>query len=355
MTLLRTVCALTIVLLARPSAVQAQTGARLWELEAYGGLATPQRVEHGLIATPPPGPPIVTSNPIFPSRQASSWFFGDGAALLNAVNAEFGPARRVTPLESVVSAIADPRRGAFGLRLRRKLDDRSSAEFSVNVMDTIRGQDHLRAGLERVRVSYQAALEDLLGSGPFTGAAVSATATAEIPNRRAIDVTAALNYGLAMWKTLVPYATLGGGVVTSAGRLPSATLEGRYRFLINDEVPIAETDRVTLRYSRRPAGVLVIGGGVRCNLSDRLGVSFDARMLFGADDTRVALDAQPSVVRGTPAGFIESYTNPAIQFSNDPATGRTSTLSGNGIRDFPFFTGEHQRRGLATVGVFVKF
>jgi hypothetical protein len=57
-----------------------------------------------------------------------------------------------------------------------------------------------------------------------------------------------------------------------------------------------------------------------------------------------------------PGDFIESLTNPNIQFSNDPATGRQSTLSGPPLDGFVAFEGTGvQTRVLVTVGVFVRF
>ena len=50
----------------------------------------------GSLTLPAAGAPIVTSSPIFPSRQVPSWIFGDGTTLLNGVNADFGIAARIT-------------------------------------------------------------------------------------------------------------------------------------------------------------------------------------------------------------------------------------------------------------------
>ena len=49
-------------------------------------------------------PRIATSSPLFPSRQVSSWLFGDGAALLNDVAAEFGLTERISPLDAVLAS-----------------------------------------------------------------------------------------------------------------------------------------------------------------------------------------------------------------------------------------------------------
>ena len=80
-----------------------------------------------------------------------------------------------------------------------------------------------------------------------------------------------------------------------------------------------------------------------------------SRVLLGADTTRVVVDARQSSVRGVPAGFIESFTNPGIQFSNDPATGRRSSLGGAGLQEFEVYSGGFQARTLITVGFARRF
>src|SRR5207244_869374 len=100
---------------------------------------------------------------------------------------------------------------------------------------------------------------------------------------------------------------------------------------------------------------VLLGGGLRRDLSSRVALTIDARWLMGPDSTRVQIDAQPSSVHGTPAGFVESFTNPVVQFSNDPSTGRQSTLSGPPVRDFTLFRGGVQARGLVTIGAVIQF
>jgi hypothetical protein len=61
------------------------------------------------------------------------------------------------------------------------------------------------------------------------------------------------------------------------------------------------------------------------------------------------------VARGTPAGFIETFTHPNLQFSNDPALGRESSLSGS-LDGFEAFTGSGlSTRLLITIGLTRRF
>jgi hypothetical protein len=78
-------------------------------------------------------------------------------------------------------------------------------------------------------------------------------------------------------------------------------------------------------------------------------------MLVGPDTTRIRLDATPTVTRGTPAGFIESFTNPAIQFSNDPSIGRVSSLSGAPLQGVEVFKGGVIARTIIGVAIARRF
>jgi hypothetical protein len=328
-----------------------------WELEGYGGIVAARTAGEGTRTLPPAGAPLVTSSPTFPTHQVPSWLFGDGAALLNGVNAEFGVAARIVPLDAAFSPLLSSRVPVAGARVRRRLNDRLSLEIGVDALT--RSEDRssgLTAAVESTRASFRTAFAGLLGSGPFLGVTVDATAaTASEVRRRELATTGAIVARFTPWGAFVPYATFGGGVVTGSGTLPSATLEGRYRFAILGEVPIDETDRVSLRYSRRAAFVAVLGGGLQRALSSRWSVRVDARMLLGPDTTRVVIDATPTSSRTGPSGFVESFTNPAVQFSNDPATGRRSTLSEPSLSGVEVFSGSLQTRTLVTFGLVRRF
>jgi hypothetical protein len=346
--------AVLICACAPAGSAAAQTSS--WEIEGYGGIVAARTASEGSRTLPAAGAPLVTSNPIFPSRQTSSWFFGDGATLLNGVNEQFTRPGRIAPLDSAFGPLASARVPAFGARVRRRLNTRYSLELGVDafVGSSIKS-DALPAIVEAARTSFTQAFSELLGTGPFAGVSVAATASTVSSRRRDTAFTAAINAAFGSWGSLVPYATFGAGIVTGSGSLPSATIEGRYRFSILNEVPIDETDRVSFRYARGAAFVGVLGGGLRRDISTKWGLRIDARVLVGPDSTRIRLDAQPSSVRGVPAGFVESFTNPAIQFSNDLSTGRRSTLSGAALQNADVFSGGVQARTVVTVGVVRRF
>jgi hypothetical protein len=330
-----------------------------WEFEGYGGLSFGRVPTGGESQLPGPGAPLTTSSPIFPSRRVSSWFFGDGAVLLNDVNAEFGLLDAITPLDPALTTLGldAATGGAFGLRVRRAVTRRYSAEFSVDVMNgSTTLTDGLLGGVEASRESFGSAMSALLSTGPFVDPTVEATVTSLDGSSREVAVTGAATYLFIPDAATVPYVTLGGGMLFSSGDPVSIALEGRYDATIVGVVPIAEFDRVTLRFDREQTWIGVVGGGVSRAMSDAWGFRVDARVLLGENRARLLLDTNAEVPTRTPAGFIESFTSPSIQFSNDPSTGRLSSLSGPLIRDFPVFTGSGlETRFLLTVGIYARF
>ena len=328
---------------------------RPWEIEVLGGAVVSRAASDGRQTLPPAGAPIVTSNPLFPSREVPSWFFGDGTTLVNSVNQEFQGAAEITPLDSVFARAGGDRTGAFGARLRRAMSDRTTMEIAVDFLGSARlTPSDLASTVEAARHSFGDTFTELLRTGPFTSVVVDASAEVTDTPRKEIAATLALNTDLGRLGPLTPYLTFGGGLVTGIGTEPTATLIGRYRTLVLGQVPIDETDRVTVRYERPIAFAAVLGGGFRKDVSERWALRIDARALIGPDTTRVRVTAEPSVTRGTPGGFVESFTNPAIQFSNDPSLGRRSSLNTAAL-DTVVFDGGIQSRIVVTVGIARRF
>jgi hypothetical protein len=353
---------LPLVALTVAAPVSAQTSAprpadTRWELEVAGGLSLGRVTHRGRLDLPAPGAPIDPSSPVFPSWRVPSWFFGDGAAFLNNVAAEFGVSSRVTPLDARLrpGGLNDAGAPALAFRVRRGLGPTYSLEFAVDMLArTTAIDDALLDDFAATRQSFEETLRAILPPPLFSGLEVSGTAAADSGSSREIAFTAAVTSRTRPFGRFVPYGTAGGGVIMQTGDLPSATLTARYRFRIQDAVPIDETDNVTLRYRQRAALVLLVGGGVRRQLSARMGFVIDARVLTGPNTTTVRVRASPTMVAGTPAGFIESFTYPNLQFSNNPSTGRVSTLGGS-LEEAEVFRGGWVTRGRVTAGVYFGF
>jgi hypothetical protein len=328
-----------------------------WEIEAYGGVSLGRLSSSGTITLPLPGAPIATSSPIYPSWRVPTWFLGDGAAFANQVAEQFGLTSRIVPLDDALgpSGLNDSGTVVFGARVRHPLRGRYSVEGGVEVLSTaVDLSDDLMDAITAARTSFETTFTELLATGPFTSPQVTSASSRADGSSREVVVTGALVADFGPWGGFVPYAIAGGGVVTQVGDPPSVGIEGRYRAFIDGAAPIDETDRLTLRYGQKTAAVIVLGGGLRRDFSPRWGLRFDARVLVGPSTTRVAIDADPLVATGAPARYIESFTYPNLQFSNNRSTGRDSTLSG-ALDGFDAFDGGWQTRFRVTAGVFWRF
>jgi hypothetical protein len=363
---MRTTAFVLLLVLALCTKVEAQAsgqagaaGTRRWEVEWYGGLSLDNPPSSGAARLPAPGAPLTTSSPLFPSREIPSWFFGDGAALLNDVNAAFGLASRLSPLDAAFDSVdfETPNRAAFGVRLRRAISRRVSIELNVDaVPDGVSTPDGLVAASESTRESFESAVSALLSTGPFSDVAVSATRATPDGSLTDLSATAALNLHFRPDASLVPYITAGGGVAVATGSSPSVVLEGRYRFSILGQAAIEESDRVTISIERDTTFVAVVGGGVRQRISGRWGFHVDGRVFVGPGGRRLVIDTASSTASAMPASFIESFTHPSVQFSNHPSTGRQSTLSAPPVQGFSVFESDGLgTRLLVTVGVAIGF
>jgi len=354
-------CALWLLVHPHAAASQSTGGAGgpRWEVEVYGGWTAANPPSSGRTALPAAGAPLATSNPIFPTRAVSSWFFGDGARLLNDVNAAFGLVPQIVALDA---GFREPRfdsggAGAIGVRVRRALRPRVWLELGIDTSAAPQSTpEGLAATAEISRQTFESAFRDLLTTGPFSNVAVAAARETTDGSSRDVAATAALNVHFARFASFEPYITAGGGVSTAMGSAPSMTLEGRYRFSILGAIAIDETDRVAVRVERKLTPIAVVGGGVRRQLSERWGLRIDGRVFIGPGGERITIDAAPESAPGAPAAFIESFTHPSVQFSNDPSTGRRSTLSGPRIQGFEVFSSDGLgTRFLVTVGLAARF
>jgi hypothetical protein len=330
-----------------------------WEIEGYGGFAFGRIPASGSTTFPDPGAPITSSNPTLPSRQTPSWFFGDGASMLNEVLGELELPNRLTPLDTAIAApgFNAGGKGAFGFRVRRSIVRGMSVEFSV---DFLTGSpvlsDAFLAAVESSRASFETALPALLSSGPFTSVTASATSTVNQGTTHDVALSGSLNVPFGHLGAFRPYLTVGGGMLSGQGSPPSVELDGTYQGTLPGNIVIHERDQVVLSYSRGASFVAVMGAGLRREFSSRWGLRVDGRVLLGPNGTHALIDATPSVATSTPAGFVETGTYPSIQFSNNASTGRVSSLGPPGLQGFAVFSGTGvQLRTMVTFGIFLRF
>ena len=199
----------------------------------------------------PVATPIVTGGPVSTSRAVSSWYFGDGAALLNAVNAGFGVTARLTPLDGAPrTAVFDRNQSvAFGFRVGRTLTRRIDAEFSFDyVPGSLKFTGDALEAIEDARSSFIPAWNGLLGTGFTFNRQVSSVAELEEGDGHQMSAMGAMRIYFNDSGRFRPFATAGGGVVFERGTLPSGTLTGSYSFLFGSmpqRLPMNERDVVT--------------------------------------------------------------------------------------------------------------
>lgn len=353
---------LTASALTWPALVMAQPAEHRWQLEVVGGLSVFTLPTSGTSALPPAGPVLQTSGPTNPSRRIPTWFLGDGASLLNGTIAEFGVASRLVPLDDTLGqlGVSGANAPVVGVRLRRGLSPRWSMEVSSELWNgTTQLSPDLLKAVETSRASFESAFAGLFLTGPFAATNVRAVATQDTGTSREVVVLASARYEVrsGAW---APYVTAGGGLIGRLGSLPAITLRGSYAFQVQtSQAPsasFAETDTLTLRHEQSAGPVGMVGAGLHRQLSSRTGLSLDGRVYLADGTLALRLDSRPEVTTSSSPAFIESFTTPSVQFSNNGASGRASSLSGAPLNGFKAFTTSGlQIRYAVTAGVFIRF
>ena len=330
-----------------------------------GAPATSRATAHPIGAFPA-GEPFTTLVGGRPSRYASTWYFGDGALLLNQIAAGFGSfvgfEQRLTPLDPVLTAASLERKSGpvVGVRLSRRLTSIIGAEFGVDSRSgSVTLTNSAISGLEATRASFTPVWNALIasGTGLFQSPSVSSISTlTRQTDRRQTLVTGAANFELPVTGRLVPgNATVGGGVLIRSGDLPKASLTGNYQFRFLGNAPFDASDVVEVHFAEKDTSpVGLFGGGVKFALSARQGLRADVRAHVGSNSLDTLVDAHPVAVTGTPAFFISSATTPALVFSNTPAT--RANLTGPAIENLKTFAGSGREIQVnLTVGYFLRF
>jgi hypothetical protein len=341
---------------------QAQTGARKWEIDFHAGGAFAGTPTGGSGQLPAPGAAFTTLGGR-PSRQVPSWYFGDGALLANQVysNPVTPPVTaKITALDPVLNSTIAERQsgGSFGFRVGRWLTPRITVEFTLDY-----SSGHLAftstnlAGIEATRASFGNVWGQAFSNTAFSQVAVSSTAEIHDKLGHQLLTTGAVDINLTTTKKFQPYLVAGAGVLTNGGDTPSLTLTGSYDFMFGGTTHFRETDTVRVRMSLDTAFVGLIGGGARYFVTPRWGLRVELREHLMKNSVTTLVDATPAAGSFTPVNVVFSnFGNPAIQFSNNPATNLMSSLSGpavNGFKTFSRNAADH--RTDITGGVFFRF
>ena len=314
---------------------------------------------------PAPGAAIGTGT-VVNSRAVSSWYFGDGAALFNQTFRP-GNAAQLTPLDPALTegGPVRPVGPSLGFRLAVPLTRRLSAEIDVEENFGHPGlKSSTHAAIETSTASFLSAWTAVLAPATSTSAVSSKSLVPEGAGTQQL-VSAALTFEFRDTGTVVPYVSLGGGIVSTRGDGITATLVGNYHFTVQADaaiVPFSETDSVAVHYSEGGASyVALFGGGIKHQLSPHQGVRLGARLYLGHDRSTIAVDARPSKQLGSPAGVVDlvvvngaGVVSPtAVQFST--VAGVPSSLRDT-IEGFQTFAGSGWRAQLGlSVGYYVRF
>ena len=324
-----------------------------WEVEIHGGGVWPTNPAGGTASLPGPGQ-VFTTEPISPppppppsSRRESSWYFGDGAVLFNqAVVALFNTAAtpvtpaRITSLDPVLErSFATRQPGAsIGFSVTRAFTPRLGAELRVDYSRTrLLITESASDAIEATRASFIPAFEGMVRFNRNRVLnSLTSTVALEDGSGHQLAASGALVVNLKTSGNLIPYATVGGGLVSTGGKTPSTTLSGNYQFVLASGAPVNETDVVTVtaaRDDRTWAGIL--GGGVKYRVSPRWGIRLGISVALSKNAVDTVLDAAPSVTLGLqPAGRGALGGEPSIQFSNtsDPvAAGGVRTVAASSL------------------------
>ena len=331
-----------------------------WEIEAHLTYGGSDPASGGSGKLPPAGSTFQTVGG-FDSRRVPSWYFGDGAQLLNDVLQSLGRSERVTALNSMLTgASAEQTTGhGFGVRVthrwKPKLTIEAGFEFSEATYSISSGaRNALRATSDSFIVAFGGLAASAQGAA-FINPQISSTSLSSNGTGAEILATGSLVLQLRRAKRFSPYIVGGGGVAISTGEA-IATLEGRYRFGLPSGAQVDETDRVAIHFSGGTGLVVLGGGGVKYRLWRQFGVQGDARFLGVENHLNTVIDTSPVISESLPADALWLNLTPSIQFATHPSSGHSSSLGGTSVSSFATLSGSGFRsRYTLSVGGFMRF
>lgn len=340
---------------------QTQTKRAKWTVELYAGSTWIVGSQGGSADAGFPAGPVFTTTTGRPSRAVPSWFFGDGAALLNEALGQFAATGgttfpRIVPLDAALGSGGSAQSGgaAFGVRLGRDLTDRLSVELSVDRrVSSLAFSSGMTDALGATRDSFKSAFDSLLATVPATNVSVTSTLSTSNPSGSQMQYGAAFNWKASGRGRLGVHLTAGGGALTSGGD-SEATLTGVYSFRLLSAFTIAETDRAVVKITPgKTAGVALAGGGLTWALSRGVALKADVRASFVAARATTTVRGTPSSAPQSPTAVLPSLTTPSIQFSSQQ--GIATSLSGVSSEVTTFRSTGWARQVAATIAIVRRF
>lgn len=356
------VCACAACILPASASAQAAAPRKAkWAIELYAGSTSVVGTQGGAAGTGFPAGATFTTVAGRPSRVVPSWFFGDGAVLLNDVLGQFATASgttfaRLSPLDAALQSGGSSQRGGvtFGARLSRDITNKLAIEISADRrVSGLAFNSGMTDSLNTTKDSFKSAFDGLLATLPATNLNVTSTLSTSEPSGSQMQFGAALNLRVAERGKLGVHLTAGGGVLTSGGE-SQATLTGTYTFRLLSTYTIAETDKAVVTIAPEKTAALGFGGGgLTWALSPRVALKADVRMSFVAARAATTVRGTPSAGSQSPTAAVPSLTTPSIQFSSQP--GVTTTLSGLSSDITTFRASGWSRQVAATIAIVRRF
>jgi len=327
----------------KPSA-PAKSRAPKWEVSFRGGLALGTSGPDASPTLPPAGQTFIMADSITPTRAVSSWFLGDGAALLNQVLLLRGAGARLDGLETNWPMASRRTGPQVGGSIARHVSGGLWLEFAADVgLDPLGFDGAARDAIEAARAGYEHALNALAGSAASVITGANITATADIANGGQRLLTSVVVHYRSTAPRMRPYLLAGIGFGTALGGDATARLTGTNRFTTPSQAAIEETDAIAIRYKPANGSFWILGGGMERDLSRKAAFRVEARLLLGTLSYTGYLDTAPAVATATPGGAIVlNGTTPGIQFSS--MSGVRPSLSGSTRTNFEVLTAE--KRGM---------
>ena len=274
-----------------------------------------------------------------PSRFVSSWYFGDGAALLNQV-LQLRGIGSLHPLDRPPGWPVPSQSGAqVGARIARRLSGGVWFEGAVDVgLAPLGFDDATRDRIEATRADFEEAFTALAASAASIITASTVTSTANLAaGERRLLVSGVVQYR-GRGRVIRPILLGGLGVSSPVGSPATLTLTGTYRFTTPAQAVIEETDMMQLRYETSNSLVWIFGAGMMHDLSRSSAYRVELRLHASSTKLSAHLDAAPSRVTASPGGvLVLNATSPGIQFSSSTAIVPTLSLART---EFDAFSGE---------------
>jgi hypothetical protein len=316
-----------------------------WSVEVRGGAGLSFYSTSGTGQLPAPGAQVANSPFGVPGTAASSWFYGNGNAQLNAVFPRMSFFAGLPTLDPVLlSRFAGRLIGpSAGFTVARRITNRLSVELDADAK--FRGMQTTTSADRAVGAESTAFTTVFKRVSPGNNAVVNASTTTSSGSGEQLVVVGTVTFHVQRRQNVDPFFIAGVGVIRDSGEGASATLIGDYSFqspFVTDAPPIHETDNLTIRgvdRSTRPVGVF--GFGVERRFSEHRGLRGTVRVSLSSNPTQTTIDANPvrALVTGRAISTSTSAGGATIVFSNLQSSFQQSTLSGPPLTGFVTFVG----------------